>query len=96
MDDRPAEEQHVARIHDDRYSFQAVGQRNLNVGEADIRIRLFRTHHWKTMATWHNPKAAVFLIATVDRHPSGHTRARLRSQVELVLVEAPVRVHPQV
>ena len=32
-------------------------------------------------------QAAVFLVAVVQRHPGGHTGARLHPQVELILVQ---------
>src|SRR4029453_17837738 len=65
MHDRTVEEEHVARLHDDRLDRGAFGDGNSDVGEALGRVGLHGAQHRPGVAAPHNLQTAVDLVTRI-------------------------------
>ena len=81
------EEEHIARLHDQRHRLVSSGQLDRVTGETYRGIRIDAAQDGYVVRARHNTQAAVFFIAAVNRHPGGDAGARVDAQIELILMQ---------
>ena len=87
MHKRSPEEQNIARFHENRTGFLALGQGNGHIGEADSGVCLRRAEDRPSMTPRNHLHAAIGLVARIQRQPRRQTGPWMGFEEILVLVQ---------